>query len=99
MQEFHKRVSSVLRYEDGKLYWIKSGKEAGSMRKDGRVSIRLDGKAYLRYRLCWLLLKGYLPERIDHIDNNRSNDRIENLRECTQSQNRMNQGNTSSKTG
>lgn len=33
---------------------------------------------------------GYLPEYIDHIDHDKLNNRIENLRECTFSQNRCN---------
>ena len=35
--------------------------------------------------------KGYLPEFIDHINNDRLDNRIENLRECTRSQNNQNQ--------
>jgi hypothetical protein len=48
------------------------------------------GKAYALHRLIFLYHHGYLPKIIDHIDGNRSNNRIENLRDCTQSENCLN---------
>jgi hypothetical protein len=33
---------------------------------------------------------GFMPEYVDHADNNRTNNRIENLRECTNQQNSFN---------
>ena len=57
----------------------------GSVRKDGRrrIDILRDGKrkSYLHYRLIYLWHHGYLPEQIDHINRDPSDDRIENLRE------------------
>ena len=53
-------------------------------RKDGRRSVRFrrDGKmnTYLNYRLIFLYHHGYLPKYIDHINRDKTDDRIENLR-------------------
>lgn len=90
-------LQSWLRYEDGRLYWLKgrkAGIEAGCQRKDGRVVVRIGGRAgplLLRYRIVWALLRGEWPTgEIDHIDLDATNDRIENLRIATPSQNKAN---------
>lgn len=89
--------------EDGVLIWInpksrsvKKGDIAGSLRKDGYCQINFRGKFYRRCRLVWIWHNGYNPENyIDHINRNRSDDRIENLREATQRCNLRNTGNKS----
>jgi hypothetical protein len=50
----------------------------------------VDGKAYGLHRMIFLYHKGYLPKVIDHVDNDRTNNQIENLREATQQQNCLN---------
>lgn len=55
--------------------------------------IRLNGKYYniAVHRAVWAVCKGRWPvSTIDHIDGDRSNNRIENLRECSQSVNNLN---------
>ena len=47
-------------------------------------------KLFLLHRLVFLVHQGYLPEIIDHMDGNRTNNSIDNLREVTRSQNMMN---------
>lgn len=54
------------------------------------LKIQIQGEHYLAHRLAFLMCKGYLPEFIDHIDGDTKNNRIENLRGCTKSQNGMN---------
>lgn len=88
--ELYDRVTSELSYKNGRLYWKRSGKEAGSVGRDNRVRIRLDGKSYLRYRLVWLMHHKEWPSVIDHVDGDSVNDKLENLRNCTQRENRMN---------
>ena len=61
----------------------------GGRRKDGRQQVMLvfEGKNYLYlvYRIIWLLHDGAWPSKtIDHIDGDRTNDRIENLRDISQ---------------
>ena len=74
-------------YEEGSLVWRRDGKVAGYTRKDGYVVINIKGRITYAHRIIFLLHHGYLPSKIDHIDGNPSNNRIENLREITTSQN------------
>lgn len=69
---------------------VKVGDTAGYTEDSGYLRISVDGKNYRAHRLAWLWNHGELPARLDHIDRDPSNNRIENLRPCTQSQNLSN---------
>jgi hypothetical protein len=49
--------------------------------------IGIAGKLYKAHRLAWLYVYGDLPEYLDHINRNRTDNRISNLREATKPQN------------
>lgn len=69
----------------------KKGKIAGCLNPLGYVSIRVDSVLYQAHRLVFLYLYGAMPnDEIDHINGNRSDNRIFNLREASRSQNGMN---------
>lgn len=54
----------------------------------GYIYVGLAGKNYYAHRLAWLLHTGTWPaNEIDHIDGNRSNNTMKNLREATHQQN------------
>jgi hypothetical protein len=81
-------LQSIFEYKDGNLYRIKStsqstkiGDVAGYTRPDLYKLVSVKNKQYYLHRLIFLILKGYMPEQIDHIDGNPSNNKIENLRE------------------
>lgn len=57
-----------------------------------RVNITGAG-ALLAHRVAWMLVHGSIPKsHIDHIDSDKTNNRINNLRVCTHNQNQHNQG-------
>lgn len=67
------------------------GSIAGQLKHDGYWMIKLDGRMYLAHRLAWLFIYGKWPdEYLDHINMNRSDNRIPNLREATYAQNQHN---------
>mgnify|MGYP001768477732 CR=1 FL=1 len=77
-----------LDYQDGKLFWKKSpkvgvleGAEAGYSREDGYRAFAFKNKDYLSHRVIFFFHYGYLPKLVDHINQNTSDNRIENLRE------------------
>ena len=83
----------------GHLIWkrkdrgVKLGQKAGHITKDGYYLIRLDKVLYKGHRLIWLWHNGEWPlDELDHIDNNPSNNAIENLRNATKQQNMRNRG-------
>lgn len=69
---------------------LKIGDKAGHTTKQGYGLIKINGKSYLLHRVIYCMHYGYFPNQVDHIDNNPINNKIENLREVTGSQNCMN---------
>jgi hypothetical protein len=66
-------------------------KLAGNRRADGYLRIRIDGIAYYSSRLAFLWMLGRWPyDEVDHKDRDPSNDRWENLRDATSSDNKYN---------
>jgi hypothetical protein len=67
------------------------GKPAGCRDDKGYLIIKIDGKPYRASRLAHLYMTGGWPEKlVDHRDTTRSNDRWDNLRPATYSQNNIN---------
>lgn len=70
----------------------KAGNIAGSFDAYGYSIIQFEAKSYKAHRLAWFFTHGYMPESIiDHIDGNRANNAISNLRLTTFSGNMQNQ--------
>ena len=73
----------------------KLGPVSVSPRSDGYLSIAVGGRGGKRlylHRLAWLIATGESPEVIDHIDGNRANNRLSNLRAVTPGDNTRNAG-------
>lgn len=64
---------------------------AGCLNSQKYLVIRINKKLYLAHRLAWLYVYGAWPkDQIDHINLDKSDNRIDNLREATQWQNEGN---------
>lgn len=69
----------------------KAGSVAGSVNTDGYLAISIDKNVYLSHRLAWLYVYGEWPSMfIDHINGQRTDNSIKNLRQVTPSQNQQN---------
>tara|TARA_R110001632_G_scaffold194731_1_gene316180 strand:+ start:270 stop:815 length:546 start_codon:yes stop_codon:yes gene_type:complete len=105
---YYERAKEVLNYNEQTgifVRFIKSRntyEEAGVINGSGyrQISISVNGnrKILRAHRLAWFMAYGELPNIIDHIDHNKLNNRISNLRSCTHQQNKFNQGKYSNNT-
>jgi hypothetical protein len=67
------------------------GKVAGCLSKQGYRYIGISGENNLAHRLAWQYIYGVLPtNNIDHINCNKDDNRINNLRDVTHAQNKQN---------
>lgn len=73
------------------------GRAAGTKRKDGYSQINIFGVCYLSHRLAWFYSNGNWPsEFIDHVDGNRGNNCLANLRLASPCENQYNRRNNKS---
>jgi len=91
------QANELFEYNDGSLLWKNRAnnlkhcsKNAGHLDNDGYLRTRVNGKLYLNHRIIFLMKNGYFPKIVDHIDGNKLNNKIENLRKATKSQNSLN---------
>ena len=94
----HTELLRTLDYtpETGEFRWRAGqhyvGRVAGSKAKSGYVAIQIHGQLYYAHRLAWMYVTGAWPKAdIDHINGDRSDNRLSNLREASRSQNNANQ--------
>ncbi len=96
MVDFNK----LFEYNNGKLYNKTTrssvaviGKEAGCVGSQGYRRLVVESKQFLTHRVVWEMFNGSIPKgwQIDHINHNKTDNRIENLRLVTAKSNAMNQ--------
>ena len=95
------RARKLLNYapETGQLTWrvrrgprYAAGSLAGCRDPRGYVKVRLDNRLYHAHRIVWLMTYGKLPGFIDHINLDKGDNRLSNLRPCSQRENNRNVG-------
>ena len=68
-----------------------AGEEVGTVGENGYRYFNIGSRLYLAHRIIWLYVYGYLPDSdIDHINRNRDDNQLVNLREATRGQNNIN---------
>ncbi len=65
-------------------------REAASKSGEGYFRIKIEKMNYKVHRVIWKMTYGHDPEIIDHINGDRSDNRLCNLRSCTVAQNSQN---------
>lgn len=86
--------------ETGRLIWkicgrpSHQGREAGFINSSGYRAIKLGSVRHMAHRIAWYIYTGQQPIFIDHINGNRSDNRIMNLRSVTHAENMRNRGRT-----
>ncbi len=70
--------------------YIPQGSNAGWQMLNGYIAIGLDGHQFYAHRLAWFFVHGVWPKQIDHINRDKSDNRLCNLREASFSENAVN---------
>jgi hypothetical protein len=89
------RLKELFEYEEdtGRLRRIKArgrgklGNYVTAMSEQGYLRVEIDNKNYLVHRLVYLYHFGEFPKLLDHINTDKLDNRLSNLREATSSQN------------
>lgn len=95
------RVLELLDYDSasGAFIWrvprkrnqVKAGSAAGSIVANGYLVIGVDGARVYAHRLAWLIVYGDWPTAgVDHVNGNKADNAIRNLRAATQLENGQN---------
>lgn len=93
--------TGVIRWKKNKGGRAKAGAIAGCVAANGYLHIRLNNRLLLGHHVAWFLMTGEFPQTlVDHKDQNPENNKWENLRKATGSQNVVNSSSrTKSRTG
>lgn len=80
------------RCDHGRHDCFKKGQKAGTLSaKNGYILIGIDLKQYMAHRLAWLYVYGNWPSKwIDHINGDRADNRVVNLRDVDKQENQAN---------
>jgi hypothetical protein len=87
------RLKELLHYDKNTGLFMKSGRKVGWVNEGGYIRIDLDRKKYYAHRLAWLYVHGSFPKfQIDHINGCKEDNKISNLRDVQDFENKQNRG-------
>lgn len=86
----YEEAKSLFYYKDGNLYRLKNDKMIISCGCGDYLSVMVNYKNYMAHRIIYLLHHKVMPVCVDHIDGNKKNNDIDNLRAATYTQNAYN---------
>ena len=95
------RIRELLDYDPvtGHLIWrvtkspkAPKGSIAGSVNAKGHVNLQIDKRMYAAHQVVFALHYNHITREIDHINRNKQDNRVENLRACDSSKNKGNIG-------
>lgn len=95
------KLRKTFTYDNGTLRYAvsigsrKAGDATGSMGCRGYLLVGFEGKRLPAHRVVFAMHHGYLPKQVDHINRIKTDNRIENLRPVTNTENARNVGLTS----
>jgi hypothetical protein len=107
MKEYptQEQLRTLFYYQDGSLirkvsktHNTKVGEKVGYPNGSGYLTVSIKKTKYYLHRLIWIYHYGSLFDFIDHINGDKTDNRIENLREATNQQNTWNRGKSKSNT-
>jgi len=81
-------LNTFTQNEDGKI--LRNGKLVETAHRNGYTVVSYKSLTIPTHRLVWFMHNGYMPEVVDHKDNDRSNNKIDNLRATDKSGNMKN---------
>ena len=81
------RVHTLFTYKDGREKWNERTIKPDT---NGYIRIGISGKLYRVHRLIMMAFVGESDQQVDHINRIKTDNRLENLRYCTHSENQCN---------
>jgi hypothetical protein len=92
------KLNKLFTYSEGKLLAnqpnlrskLRPGDRVGGVSSGGYRTVRIHGKVYLEHRIIYTMIHGDCPKYLDHVNGDRGDNRIENLRPCNLVENQRN---------
>ena len=81
------RIFTLFTYKDGREKW---NERSNNPKKNGYIRIQIGEKHYHVHRLIMMAFVGDSDKDVDHINRIKTDNRFENLRYCTRSENQLN---------
>lgn len=88
----YKEAHALFEYDLSTGELLRGGMPVGTPHSLGYLKMKVGGRYYFVHRVVFLYCYERWPIQIDHVDKDKTNNRLENLRECSYSQNNAHRG-------